>query len=59
MCVVCGNSLTQVLCNPEMLQYARELLSLPFEEGGGLQCVSYDTQFNVRLTINHFFCFPQ
>ena len=30
-----------------MLEYARELLQIPFKDGGGLQCVSYDTQFNI------------
>ena len=30
-----------------MLEHARELLQIPFKEGGGLQCISYDTQFNV------------
>ena len=49
--------LPQVLCNPEMLQYVRELMQLPFDVGGGLQCVSYDTQFNVRLTIIRLVCF--
>ena len=42
--------LFQLQSHPEAIQYARHLLSeVSFQESGGLQLVSYDTQFKVTM----------